>query len=445
MSDPANEATKRPAKERMEGPLRLCLVTETHSPEINGVALMLERLANELCDLGVQLTTVRPRQRHESAVRGPSTGLNDLNELVVPGFPLPGYPSLRFGWPAFGRLWWHWRRSRPDIVHIVTEGPLGWAALAAARTLRIPVTSSFHTNFPEYGRHYGYGESLARGYLRAFHRRTLRTLVPTPSLARELEAQGFGRTGLLGRGVDTRRFDPRQRDRELRASWGVEAGDPVVLHVGRLAPEKNVDLLLPIAADLALVAPRARLVIVGDGPRRAYLEAALPRAIFCGQRLGEDLAAHYASADIFVFPSLTDTFGNVVLEAMASGLAVVAFDRGAAAMYLSSAPSAGFVPIGSCPSVLRRAVTRLATDPAARRSAAATALAAAQGLSWRRVAEDYLNEICEAAGCAPGSVGAELEILNRGSKIVRSDFRWPIRSNAQPPPPRRPQKTGRSG
>jgi glycosyltransferase involved in cell wall biosynthesis len=380
----------------MNRPLRLCVVSETHVPEINGVALMLERLLDELRRAGIDVSVVRPRQRHESR-----PALRAAQEMVVAGFPLPGYPALRFGFPALAGLWRRFRRDRPDVVHLVTEGPLGWAALFAARLCGIPTTSSFHTNFPEYGRHYGYGEAFARSCLRAFHNLTRKTLAPTPALAAELEGQGYRRLGLLGRGVDTRRFRPEQRDRELREMWRVEAADPVVLHVGRLAPEKNVELLIELAGQLERRAPRARLVVVGDGPSGPRLRAAMPRAIFCGQVVGGDLAAHYASADVFVFPSLTDTFGNVVLEAMASGLPVVAFDRGAAALHLGAAR--GFddnVAPGDRDGMIQRTV-ELALDPRRRRAVGARSCEVARSLSWERVARAFLVEIAGAGAQFP--------------------------------------------
>ena len=135
------------------------------------------------------------------------------------------------------------------MVHIATEGPLGWAALLVARHLGVPVTTTFHTNFPEYGRHYGYGESFAMSYLRAFHNRARRTLAPTADLARSLTARGVERVGVLSRGVDCEAYDPARRSGSLRSAWGLAEDDPAVLYVGRLAPEKNVDLLVRLALE----------------------------------------------------------------------------------------------------------------------------------------------------------------------------------------------------
>jgi glycosyltransferase involved in cell wall biosynthesis len=372
-------------------PLRVTLVTETFPPEINGAARSLERLLGELDQLGVIADLVRPRQRAETTLH---STVRAIPTLVVPGLPLPGYSALRFGWPAFVRLRRWLVTRRPDVVHIATEGPLGWAALLLARRSGTPVTTTFHTNFAEYGRHYGYGHAFAIRYLRAFHNRTQRTLAPTFDVAERLTQLGIERVGILGRGVDCDLFDPRRRSTRLRASWGVGEDDPVVLHVGRLAPEKNVDLLAELALELARDAPRAKLVVVGDGPSRARLAQLLPRAVFTGQRTGTDLAEHYASADAFVFPSLTDTFGNVVTEAMASGLPTVAFDRGAAR---ALAGPHGVVVDEARPGEWCRAAVELARAPARLRLLGGLAREKAAELSWRAVARDFEAELRAAA------------------------------------------------
>ena len=218
------------------------------------------------------------------------------------------------------------------MVHIVTEGPLGWSALQAAAQLRLPVVSDFRTNFHAYSRHYGIGwlRTPVMAYLRKFHNRTTCTMVPTAGLKSELAAAGFKNLRVVARGVDTQRFDPARRSAALRASWGAQPDTLVVLYVGRLAPEKNLGALVAAVDAMRDRDPRLRLVLVGDGPDRPRLMQRCPDAVFAGMRRGEDLAAHYASADVFVFPSTTETFGNVVPEAMASGLPVVAYDHAAA-------------------------------------------------------------------------------------------------------------------
>lgn len=309
--------------------LDLVIVTETYPPEVNGVAMTIGHLVEGLRDNGHRICIVRPRQQGTDSGGRPE----EAGDLALPGFPLPGYAGLRFGLPAKRRLCAAWRVARPDAVHVVTEGPLGWSAVAAARSLGIPVTSGFHTNFDRYSRHYGVGwlQPILAAYLRSFHRRTRATLVPTESLAARLAGEGLSGVRVVGRGVDVKLFDPARRSNALRAEWGLESDDLAVLYVGRLAAEKNIGLALSAFAAIQARRPNARFVLVGDGPLRAKLQRQYPGHHFAGQRLGSDLATHYASGDIFLFPILTETFGNVTQEAMASGLAVVAFRSAAAA------------------------------------------------------------------------------------------------------------------
>lgn len=231
-----------------------------------------------------------------------------------------------------------WQRRRPDVLYIATEGPLGLSALRAARRLGIAVVSGFHTNFPQYSQQYGMGfvTRILTHYLRWFHNRSQLTLVPSVSQKLELERRDFERVELLSRGVDSQLFHPSKRSQALREQWGLQDDEIAVLHVGRLAPEKNLGLLKSSFEALSESYPqrRLKLVVVGDGPQRAALQAQLPEAIFCGVQRGELLASHYASGDVFLFPSLTETFGNVVLEALASGLAVVAYDEAAAGQHI---------------------------------------------------------------------------------------------------------------
>ncbi|WP_394559446.1 glycosyltransferase family 4 protein [Aquipseudomonas alcaligenes] len=311
--------------------LYIALVSETFPPEVNGVANTLGRLCQGLRERGHHLQLVRPRQADEQ-----SQADDDL--LLTRGWPLPGYAGLQWGQSALHKLLRRWQRKRPDVLYIATEGPLGLSALRAARRLGIPVVSGFHTNFQQYSAHYGFGllSRLLTGYLRWFHNRSRLTLVPSPSQRLELQRRGFERLELLSRGVDGQLFHPIHRSAELRAAWGLQDDEVAVVHVGRLAAEKNLQLLVRAFRQLQQDLPqrRLRLVLVGDGPLRAQLQEQLPDALFCGVQRGEALAAHYASGDMFLFPSLSETFGNVVLEALASGLAVVAFDQAAAAQHI---------------------------------------------------------------------------------------------------------------
>jgi len=308
--------------------LRIAMVTESYPPEINGVANSVARVVEGLRarDHAVQL--VRPRQRHEAHACGPG----DTEQILTAGMQIPLYGQLRMGLPARDRLAAAWTARRPDIVHIATEGPLGWSALQAARALSLPVCSDFRTNFHAYSRFYrlGWLQRPIMAYLRGFHNRCHCTMVPTESLQEDLALAGLRSLNVVARGVDTRLFSPVKRSAALRQQWGVAEDALVVLHVGRLAPEKNLGVVMQAFDSIRHIKPDARLVLVGDGPSRAELQARHPHAIFAGFRAGEELAAHYASSDMFLFPSLTETYGNVTPEAMASGLAMVAYDDAAA-------------------------------------------------------------------------------------------------------------------
>lgn len=305
--------------------MRIAYVTETYPPEVNGVALTVERTVRHLRGNGHAVLLVRPRQPHESALDGRS-------EWRTAGVRIPMYPDLRMGLALPSALRPRIDAFGADLVHVATQGPLGRAAVSAAHTLGLPVTSDFRTNFHVYAGHYGFGfaRRLVTGYLRGFHNRTTLSFVPCGKVRDELLAAGFERIEVVGRGVDAHRFRPERRSGAMRLRWGAGVHHPVLLYVGRLAPEKNVPLALEAFRAVRQRVPHARMVVVGDGPLRARLEAAYPDVLFVGAQHGEPLAVHYASADVFLFPSLSETFGNVTLEALASGLAVVAFDAAAA-------------------------------------------------------------------------------------------------------------------
>jgi glycosyltransferase involved in cell wall biosynthesis len=308
--------------------VHIAFVTETYPPELNGVSATVARAVGWLRARGHLVQLVRPRQRGESE-------RNEAEEWRVPGLALPMYRDLRMGLPVHAGLIARWTMKRPDVIHVATEGPLGWAACRAGRRLGVPVTSDLRTNFDLYSNYYGLGfmRGLVTGYLRAFHNATDCTFVPTSALAANLRERGFERLSVVGRGVDAEQFSPTRRSEQLRQAWGATPADPVILHVGRLAAEKNIPLVLRAFESIRTLQPRARLVIVGTGPLSKLLERAAPPAVlFIGELRGQELAEHYASSDIFLFPSLTETFGNVTLEALASGLVVVAFDVAATAL-----------------------------------------------------------------------------------------------------------------
>ena len=270
--------------------MRIVIVSDAWHPQINGVVRTLVAVQRELQALG-----------HTVRVIGPD------------GFrtaPLPTYPEIRLAlnpWRVRGAI----EAFGPDAVHIATEGPLGWAARRWCGRATKRFTTSFHTRFPEYlSARTGLPESLGYAGLRRFHRHAETVMAATPRLVAELERRGFGRVRLWGRGVDTSLFRPRPRDRSRSG--------PLWLTVGRVAVEKNLE------AFLGLELP-GRKMVVGDGPAREALQRRFPDVAFPGARTGDELARTYAQADVFVFPSRTDTFGNVMLEALACGVPVAAY------------------------------------------------------------------------------------------------------------------------
>jgi glycosyltransferase involved in cell wall biosynthesis len=365
--------------------MRVGIVTETYAPDVNGVALTVQALARGLVRRGHTVDLIRP-------IHPDTPPLADagMDVLAVEGAAMPRYSGLRFGLPARFRIERRWRAERPDAIYVATEGPLGWTAVSAARRLGIPVATGFHTRFDFYVGHYGFGAltPFVRRYLARFHRRAQTTLVPTGQLAGELNDLGVHDVRVLRRGVDTARFHPERRDEALRDSWGAGPDTPVVLSVGRVAPEKNLHVVIDAYRALARRVPQARCVIVGDGPGRAALEAANPDVIFAGTRRGDELAAFYASADLFVFPSLTETFGNVVLEAMASGIPVVAYAEAAAREFIRNGQNGIRVAPGNEGGLIERAAT-LGADATVRMAMGHAARASVAGLSSESVVNEF--------------------------------------------------------
>ncbi|MDH5832954.1 glycosyltransferase family 4 protein [Luteimonas kalidii] len=362
--------------------MHYAIVTETYPPEVNGVALTVRSLETGLRERGHAVSIVRPRQDGATPP--------EADELLVRGIALPRYPGLRAGLPATATLARTWRDARPDAVYVATEGPLGWSALRAARRAGIPVATGFHTRFDTYMRDYRmpWLEPVALRWMRHFHNRAHATLVPTRELDIFLRARGFAHVRLLRRAVDTGLFDPVRRDAALRASIGVATDAPLVIHVGRIAAEKNLALAVRAFRALQAQRPDARYVWVGEGPMRASLQRENPDFVFTGVRRGEALARLFACADLFAFPSLSETFGNVTLEAMASGVPVVAYDYGAAREHLRDGEHGAAIVPGDGDAFVD-AVARIGSDADAMRAMGAAARQAVLGLSPTRVAADF--------------------------------------------------------
>jgi len=362
----------------------ICFVTETYPPEINGVALTLARLINGLAARGHTVSMIRPYQRGFDSVA------IDSAVTLVRGFPLPGYHGLQFGLPAGGLLRRLWAKQRPDVIYIATEGPLGWSAMCTAKRLGIAALSGFHTNYHSYSRHYRFGclQSFVFRYLRHLHNGTRGTMVASLDLRDRLQSLGFRNLTFLGRGVDRSLFAPERRSAELRRSWGLCGRDLAVLYVGRIAPEKNLPLAVDAYHAMYRVDNSLKFILVGDGPLRSILEKKHPNLIFCGMKIGEALAHHYASADIFLFPSETETFGNVTLEAMASGLAVVAYNYAAAKLHLAHEETGLLAPCGDSKAFIASAV-RLVSETQLLYKLRTRAREYTASLSWARVIETF--------------------------------------------------------
>ena len=369
--------------------MKIDIVTDTFAPDVNGVAMTLGRLTEGL-----------RKRKHRVHVIHTGTEAK-RGETCAAAVPLPGYKEVRVGLPKPFELRARWMRKRPDAVYVATESPLGKSALKAANALGIPVATGFHTNFHQYMEQYGMAglQPVAMAYLRNFHQRADCTLTPSREIAERLAAEGLANVHLLGRGVDTDLFSPARRCEALRADWGVRAAVPVAVMVGRVAPEKNFDLAMAAFERMRQAVPDMRCVVVGDGPLRAKLAEKHPWVIFAGVKSGIELARHYASADVLLFPSETETFGNVLLEGMASGLATVSFDYAAASLHVRSGQNGLKAEKGDAAAFTRLALEALALRPEhdVRHAARETA----ESLGWDQVVSEFESHLAGIAGIKP--------------------------------------------
>jgi len=372
--------------------VRLAVFTDTYGPEINGVVRSLQRLSASFCEAGGQVRVFSPG----------GGGATDRETDVVrwPAVALWSYPQLRLAPPLKGAAVAELRRWKADLVHSATPFGVGLAGRAAAATLGLPFVTSYHTQFSSYTSYYGLGPlaNLSWSFLRWFHNGGRRTFAPTEAVLSELCERSFERLSVWGRGVDPDRFSPVHRCATVRARC--TAGDrPIVLYVGRLAAEKGLATGLRAAAEVLRRHPDSfRLAVVGDGPFEAVCRRIAPAGtLFTGRLEGMELSRLYASADVFLFPSGTDSFGNVQLEAMASGLPVLAADcavnrevLGPAGVYAGEHDVDGFA----------RALERMVLDAGARGTLGATALDRSSGYTWpaifNRLFAEY-GEVLEAS------------------------------------------------
>ena len=384
-----------------------CVVTETYPPEINGVAITLSRLVRGLRARGNRISVVHPRQRNEQSLDGALD--TDPDDIQVRGLPLPGYHGLQFGMPAARLLKQAWSRHRPAAVYVATEGPLGWSAVRAAHSMGISAVSGFHTNFHYYCKHYGVGwlQHVALRYLRWFHNQTERTLVSNEELRIQLEDLGFGNVGIIERGVDNRLFTPERRCTELRQEWGLSQDDLALIYVGRIAAEKNLAVAVQAYRAIQRFNDRIKFVLVGDGPLRRSLQKENPDLIFTGMRMGEDLGKYYASADVFLFPSETETFGNVTLEAMASGLVVIAYNYACAKLHITHGETGILVQCANAHSFVDSACA-LVREPLVIQRIGRQGRQYVSYLGWERVVERFEALLLNAGKQSRGGAASPL-------------------------------------
>jgi glycosyltransferase involved in cell wall biosynthesis len=378
--------------------MRITIVTETYFPQLNGVSRTLGELVRFLTENGDQVQLIYP-DYGETAV---GAQFHTVRSITV-----PFYKELHLPLPPFASAHRAIDRFRPHIVHIATEATLGWSILRFALRRRLAVVSSFHTNFDQYSGHYqvGWARGVIWRYLRWFHNQTRETYVPSATTIRALHSLGFKRTVLWKRGVDSALFRPDRAGRlDVRLALGWSPEDVVITYVSRIAPEKNVEYLAEALAIVSARRPEVRILFVGDGPTRPILEKRLgPAARFAGYRKGEHLADHYAASDIFAFSSLSETFGNVVLEAMASGLPVVALRAGGVGEIVQSGTTGILVKPSEPAEQFASALLSLVDDRTKRRAMGEAARGYALSQTWNAIMESlrhrYQAVTDEQAGC----------------------------------------------
>jgi glycosyltransferase involved in cell wall biosynthesis len=368
----------------LDRPLRVALVTSSYNFIADGVALTLNRLVAYLESHGVEVLVFAPV--------APKPAFAHQGRLVpVPSLPLPGRPEYRLAMGMAGHVKRQLLDFQPDIVHLAVPDLLGHAALSLAKQHNIPAVASYHTRYETYLRHYRYLatlEGLLKGILRRFYGACREVYVPSQSVRDALLADGLkDNFKSWPRGIDTTRFAPGKRSTAWRAQYGIGADELVILHVSRLVREKRLDTLT--RALNQLTCPH-RVVIVGDGPDRDFAARELPHAIFTGFLDGDELALAYASSDIFFFPSDSESFGNVTLEAMASGLPAVCADATGSAS-LVVAGETGYLAHADDAQAFARHITALAADSSLRRRMGDAARARSVQFSWEETLAKMLG------------------------------------------------------
>jgi glycosyltransferase involved in cell wall biosynthesis len=368
--------------------MRIALFSEVYWPMVSGVGVTLVRLSDALHARG-------HRVRVYSATYALPPGQPDRPEAHrSPSVPFFLYPDVQWAFPRLREVVDDLEAFRPDLVHVATEFSLGIAGVKAARQLDLPLIASAHTDYDQYAARYGVTWALRAGwhYLRWFYGQAHRVLCPSRLYQQTLHRHGVLHTGIWSRGVDPEVFAPRFRSEAYRAELGAGPGDLVVTYIGRIAREKNLGLLLEAWETVAPERGGAQLVLVGRGPLEDEIRRrGLPGVHVTGLLQGEALSAAYASADLFAFPSPTETFGNSLLEAMGSGLPCVVAAGGGVLEFAEHGRNAWLVEPDSAPAIAD-ALRRLFADAALRRRLAAGALATAQARDWGTVYDRLLDD-----------------------------------------------------
>jgi len=356
---PAKQRVREAANAIRDGsqkPMRILVATDAWEPQVNGVVRTLTRVIDEMRQMGHTVEVISPDQ--------------------FKTFPLPTYNEIKVAVGVYEPVQEHFKAFEPEAIHIATEGPIGLAARRICVEWKLPFTTSYHTRFPEYvSARLPLPLAAGYAYMKWFHKPSGRLMVATPTMRDELERHGFRNITAWSRGVDTIAFHPRAPE-EPDVFAGLER--PIFLSVGRVAVEKNIE------AFLSLDLPGTK-VVVGDGPQTEELKARYPKTVFTGFKVGEDLAAHFACADVFVFPSLTDTFGLVILEAMAAGTPVAAYPA-PGPIDIVPGSGAGILAVTATEGLREACLEALKLDRK-------TVRAFAETFSWRACAEDFVRNL----------------------------------------------------